>query len=57
MGGTGCGCRSSVVLHQSNCGVLSAGICTMVRCTSQPSCSSSLRSASVKPRMANLLAQ
>ena len=39
-GGTGCGLRGSRLLTQLNCGVLTAGSCTIVRWTSMPSCSS-----------------
>ena len=42
---------------QSNCGVFTAGRCTMVRCSGLRLCSSSDRSASVKPRRANLAPQ
>ena len=52
IGGTGCGCRGSFARPQSNCGVLSAGSWTIVTCTFEPSCSSSVRSDSVKPRIA-----
>jgi hypothetical protein len=41
----------------SNCGVLSAGSCTMVTCTPLSSWMSSERSESVKPRSAAFAAQ
>jgi hypothetical protein len=41
----------------SNCGVFTAGSCSMVTRMRLPSCRSSLRSESVKPRMAAFDAQ
>ena len=52
IGGTGCGCRGSRERTQENWGVLTAGICTTVTLTRDPSCSSSQRSDAVNPLMA-----
>ena len=57
IGGTGCGRRLILLRAQLNCGVLSAGIWTMTRFTSTPSCSNSVRRLSVNPRIANLAPQ
>jgi len=57
IGGTGCGWRGRRVLHHANCGVLTAGSCTIVTRTRLLSCSSSVRSESVKPRIANFAPQ
>ena len=43
--------------HQPNWGVFTAGMWTMLRRTPLPSCSSSARTDSKKPRHANLLEQ
>ena len=56
-GGTGIARRPSLFIAQSNCGVFTAGRCTIVSWMSTLSCSSSERSASVKPRIANLAPQ
>ena len=50
----GAGSRDST---QENCGVLTAGICTIVMCTLLLSCSSSVRTDSVNPLMACLAPQ
>ncbi len=42
---------------QANCGVFTAGRCTMVRWMSSPSCRISERRLSVKPRIADLAPQ
>ncbi len=52
IGGTGWGWRRSRESTQSNCGVFTAGSCTMVIFTSLPALSSSVRTDSVKPFMA-----
>lgn len=57
MGGTGCTRRGSLLRAQSNCGVLKADNCTIVSRTFDPSWISSLRSESVKPRIAALAPQ
>ena len=57
IGGTGCARLPILLSAQSNCGVFTAGRCTIVRWILMPSCSSSERSASVKPRTANLAPQ
>ena len=53
IGGTGCGCFGIRFLHQPNCGVFTAGMCTMLIRTWLPSWSSSARTDSKKPRQAN----
>ena len=45
------------VRHQSNCGVLTAGSWTIVIQMLLRSCSSSVRTESVKPRIANFAPQ
>ena len=45
------------VRHQSNCGVLTAGSWTIVIQMRLRSCSSSVRTESVKPRIANFAPQ
>ena len=48
------GCIGMRVFTTSNCGVLTAGSCSIDTVMLLPSCSSSVRSESVKPRMAAL---
>ena len=48
-GATGRGLRAIRERIHSNCGVLTAGICTIVTCTPLSSCSSSARSDSQNP--------
>ena len=57
IGGTGCGWSGSFVRHQSNCGVFTAGSCTIVIHTRLLRCMSSVRMESVIPRMANFAPQ
>ena len=57
MGGTGCGWSGSRVRHHENWGVFTAGSCTIVMWTSLRSCRSSVRTESVKPRIANFAPQ
>ena len=57
IGGTGCGSRGIRERAQVNCGVFSAGSCTIVTRTFEPSCKSSARSDSRKPCSACLAPQ
>jgi hypothetical protein len=52
-GATGRAGEPTWLAPQSNCGVLTAGSCTIVTFTFDPSWRSSVRSESVIPRMAN----
>ena len=52
IGGTGCDSLPIRDRHQLNCGVFSAGICTIVTCTRLCSFRSSVRIESVKPWIA-----
>ena len=57
MGGTGWGWSGSLVRHQENCGVFTAGSCTIEIHTRLLLCRSSVRTLSVKPRIANFAPQ